>query len=139
MKYVQAIAPAVIKDAASFTATEIDTLGFDYLTLVFLFGATDIAMAALKVQESDVSGSGYADIDGADFTAALPAADADGKNAGVHINLQNRKRYIKVVATAGDGAAGTYMAALGILSRPHTVPSTAEGRGMAAGELIVVS
>ena len=141
LKFVQAIQPGVIKDNAAFTGEVIDTLGFNYLTLVFMFGATDIAMAVLKVTECDTSGGSYTDVDGADFSspAALPDADADGLNAGVHINMINRKRFIKVAATAGDGAAGTYLAALAVLSRAETVPSTAASRGLDAGELIVIS
>lgn len=141
LKFVQAISPGVIKDNAAFTGEVIDTLGFDYLTLVLLLGATDIAMAVLKVTECDTSGGTYVDITGADFSvspATLPSATDDNKNFGVHINLQNRKRYIKIAATAGDGSAGTYAAALGILSRAKTVPSDATSRGLSQ-DLTVVS
>src|SRR6185369_3701783 len=107
MKYVQAIAPAVV-DGATATAIPVDTLGFEYLTLIISLCVADDALTALKVQESDVSGSGYTDIDDADFAvdSTLPTALEDGLLFGAFVNLQNRKRYIKLVATAGSAGAG---------------------------------
>lgn len=140
MKFVQAIKPGAIVDNAAFTGEVIDTLGFNYLSVVAQFGALDIAMAALKLIECDTSGGSYTDIDGANFATdgTLPTATDDGKLFGWHINLQNRKRFVKVAATGGDGAAGTYLAAIGVLSRAETVPSEAVGRGFSQ-DLTVVS
>lgn len=139
MKYVQAIAPAVV-DGATATAIEVDTLGFEYLTIILQLGVMDDALTALKLTESDVSGSGYTDVDDADFStdSTLPTAGEDGKNFGFHVNLQNRKRYMKVVATAGATGAGAAMAALAILSEAKIVPSDVTGRGLLR-EVIVVS
>src|SRR6185369_3362165 len=113
MKYVQAIAPAVV-DGATATAIAVDTLGFEYLALIISLGAADDALTALKVTESDVSGSGYTDVDDADFSSdsTLPTAGEDGLVFGAFINLQNRKRYIKLVATAGSTGAGVAISAL---------------------------
>jgi len=125
-KFVQVIAPAAIVDNASFTTAEIDTLDYDYATIVFNLGATDIAMAALKVQESDTSGSGFADIDGLDMNgdtaidgnaAALPSADDDNSVIVFQVDLRGRKRYLDLVATAGNGATGTYGSAVAILTK----------------------
>ena len=66
VKVVNVTPPAAIKDNASFATTTIDTLGFNKVAIYFALGATDIAMTALMVQESDDSGmSGAADITGA--------------------------------------------------------------------------
>ena len=139
MKYVQAIAPAVV-DGATATAIAVDTLGFEYLALIISLGVADDALTALKVTESDVSGSGYTDVDDADFSAdsSLPAATEDGLLFGAFINLQNRKRYIKVVATAGATGAGVAISALAILSEAKIVPSDAESRGLER-EVTVIS
>ena len=72
-KYFVVTPPAAVVNNASFTTAAIDTKGFAHLQIVCLFGAMDIAMVALKVQESDDSGmSGAADITGlvggTDFT-----------------------------------------------------------------------
>lgn len=125
-KFVQVIEPAAITDASSFTTNEIDTLDFDYATIVFNLGATDIAMTALKVQESDTSGSGFADITGLDMdgdtaidgvAAALPSATDDSSLVVFQVDLRGKKRYLDLVATAGDGAAGTFGSAVAILTK----------------------
>jgi hypothetical protein len=129
--------PAAILDNASATTSVIDTLGFNYCTIYVLLGATDIAMAALKVQESDAAASGTAltsgaDISGLDYSAALPDASADNTIRAFDIDLRGRKRYLDVVATAGDGSAGTYITIWAELSRGEEVPVTAAQRGLAA-------
>lgn len=138
-KYLQITPPAAIVDNAAFTTNTIDTIGYDYCTIVVGFGAMDIAMAALKVQESNDSGmSGAADVTGlvygtstnsAGSTSTLPSATSDNTLFAFHIDLKARKRYLDVVATGGDGAAGTFMAAFAILSRGEVAPSTAALRG----------
>lgn len=128
------INPQAIVDNATWTDTEIDTLGYDYATIYYHIGATDIAMAALKVQESDTSGSGAADITGADFStspATLPAATDDNKIFIVHLDLRKRKRYLTSVATAGNGTAGTFLSSLCVLSRGSIGASTAALQGAA--------
>lgn len=135
-KFVNVTPPAAIVDNASYTTNEIDTLGYDYCTIICSLGATDIAMAALKVQESDTSGSGYADITGATFASALPSATDDNKMYAFYIPLQGRKRYLDLVATAGDGTTGTFMSAIAILSRAEQTPSSATARGL-GGQVIL--
>lgn len=140
-KYVNAVIPVAIKDNASWTGTEIDTLGYDYLEIAVLLGATDIAMAALKVGEYDTTGgdSGtYDDITGLVFgtsvnsagsTSTLPSATDDDKIFLFNIDLKGRKRFLKLTATAGDGSTGSYLAAIGRLTQAEKVPSTAAQYG----------
>ena len=65
VKIVSITPPAAIVDNASFTTAAVDTIGFGKVAIVFSLGATDIAMTALKLQESDDSGmSGATDITG---------------------------------------------------------------------------
>ena len=64
-KVVNVTPPAAIVDNASFVTNAIDTAGFGKLAIYFSLGATDIAMAALKLQEADASNlSDAADITG---------------------------------------------------------------------------
>lgn len=146
-KIVAVTPPAAIVDNASYTTTAIDTFGFNKLKVVVYLGATDIAMTALKLQESDDSGmSGAADIDGAVFgtstnpdtgsASTLPSATDDNKFFVFFVDLKGRKRYIDLVATAGDGSAGTYMAAYAELYDALTVPNTAAERGAAANLIV---
>lgn len=140
VKYVNVIPPVAIKDNASWTTTQIDTLGYDYCTIVVNLGATDIAAAALKVQESDTDGSNFADVTGLVYgtstdalsgsTSALPTAGNDDKIFAFEIDLAGRKRYLDLVATAGNGTAGTYASAIAILSRADNTPRTATERNL---------
>lgn len=139
-KFVPITPPGAIVDNASYTTAEIDTDGFDYCQVYCFLGATDIGMVALKVQESDTTGTGFADVSGATFdggtdiagaTAALPADDDDDSAFVFELDLRHRERFLDLVATAGDGASGTFMAAFAILSRANKTPLTAAEMGAA--------
>ncbi|HXG66982.1 MAG TPA: hypothetical protein VNO70_17905 [Blastocatellia bacterium] len=139
VKFVSVTPPEAIRDNSSWATAEIDTKGFDYATILVYLGATDIAMAALKLQESDTSGSGFADVSGADFSvspATLPSATDDNKLFAIFVDLTKRKRYLDLVMTAGDGATGTFAVALAILSRAEEAPNSASERGLSQ-QLIV--
>jgi hypothetical protein len=134
-KIVTITNPGAIVDNAAFTTATIDTRGFLVVTIVLLLGALDVALAALKLRESDADDmSGAADVAGADFSVApatLPAATDDNKLYAIQVDMRGRKRYIDLTLTGGDGAAGTYAAAFAILSNPQEAPSDATGRGFA--------
>jgi WD40 repeat protein len=137
-KFVMVTAPGAIVDNASLTTTSIDTKGFDYCDIFVLLGATDIAMAALKVSESD-DDSSYTDITGADFSvspATLPSASADNTAVHVGVDMRGRKRYLDVTATGGDGTAGAYITVIAFLSRAEQAPVTATNRGL--GQSLIV-
>lgn len=137
-KLVGITPPAAIIDDASATTAEIDTLGFDYCQIVVYLGATDIAMTALAVTESDTAGSGHANVTGliwgtssniAGSTSTLPSATDDNKFFVADIDLRGRKRYLDLTATIGNGAAGTYFTAFAVLSRKEGGITTAAERG----------
>lgn len=120
VKVVNFCPPGAVVDAADFTTTAIDTAGFGKCAIFFSLGATDIAMGALKLQQSDDSGmSGAADITGAVYGAsgapALPSATDDNKVYAFHVSLQGKKRYLDLVATAGNGSVGTYGSGIAVL------------------------
>jgi len=139
-KLVAITPPGAIVDDASYTTAAVDTKGFAFARIVVLLGATDIAMVALKVQESDDSGmSGAADITGAVFgtstndagsTSTLPSATDDNKFFVFEIDLKGRKRYLDLVATAGNGSAGTYLTAFAELLEADNVPTSAAQKGV---------
>ena len=56
----------------------------------------------------------------------------DGKFFTFFVDLQGRKRYIDLVATAGDGSAGTYLTAWAELFVGNDNPENATERGLAA-------
>jgi hypothetical protein len=138
-KWVSVTPPAAIVDNASLTTATVDTAGYAYARFFLYLGAMDIAMTALKVQESDDSGmSGAADITGLVYgtssgisgsASSLPSATDDNKCFVFEIDLRGRKRYLDLVATCGDGTAGTYATAFCLLSRASDAPVTAAERG----------
>lgn len=140
-KFVSVTPPAAIVDNASFTTAAINTAGYDYANIYVYFGAMDIAMTALKVQESDDSGmSGAADVTGlvygtstnkAGSTSSLPSATADNTCYCFSIDLRGRKQYLDVVATGGDGTTGTYMTCFAFLGKSEMSVDTAAQRGLA--------
>lgn len=138
VKVVPVTNPVAIKDNVAWVTTEVDTLGFEYAVFYVMLGASDIAMAVFKLQESDTSGSGMADVTGAIFgtsnntggsTSTLPSATDDDLIFAIEVDLKARKRYLDLSITAGDGALGTYAAAWCMLSRAKQVPNTAAERG----------
>lgn len=138
-KFVALTPPAAIVDNAAYTTAAVDTAGFRKLQILVLLGATDIAVAALKVQESEASDmTGAVDVTGlvvgtslniAGATSALPSATDDNKFMLFEVDLRGRMRYLDLAATAGDGSTGTYLTAIAILSDPVECPKTAAQRG----------
>ena len=137
-KFVMITAPAAIVDDASLTTTEVDTAGWDYARVCVVVGATDIAMTALAVTESDTAGSGHANVTGlvygtstnvAGSTSSLPSATDDNKCFVFEIDLRNRKRYLDLTATVGNGAAGAFVMAFALLSRGDEQKQDAASRG----------
>lgn len=138
-KVLAVINPVAINDNTSWTTTEVDTQGFEHATFYFMLGANDIAVAVLKLQESDTSGSGMTDITGAVFgtsnndtgsASTLPSSDDDNLIFAIDLDLKNRERYLDLTATNGNGSVGGFAAAWCVLSRGHEVPMTAADRNM---------
>lgn len=130
--------PVAIVDNGSWTTVEVDTKGWDYAQIYVMLGATDIAVAAMAVTESDVSGSGHANVTGlvsgtsnniAGSTSTLPSATNDNKIFGFDIDLRYRKRYLDLTLTGGDGTVGAFAVAWCVLSRGEKAPVTAAQRG----------
>jgi hypothetical protein len=131
-KFVSITPPAAIVDNAAFTTASIDTRGYKYMVVIAFFGAMDIAMAALKLQQSDTDGS-YADVTGGDFSVSgtLPSATADNTAVAWFVDLKGKKRYFDVSATGGDGTAGTYLTVVALLFDAEETPNTVAERGLA--------
>ena len=144
-RYVMLTPPAAIVDNAAFTTIALDTRGFGYVEILVMVGALDIAVATLKIQESDTISDANTltagtDVTGAVFgtstndagiTSILPTATDDNKIYKFEIDTKGRKRYLDVAMTGGDGSAGTFAMVLAKLSRGEQVPTTATQKGMA--------
>ena len=96
-------------------------------------------MAQLRVMESDTKtdattlGGVPVEVKAA---AALPGAGDDGKSFVFGLDLRApRQRYLQLQATAGDGAAGTYLSAVAI-GQPARASSEASVRNLAFAEYV---
>ena len=140
-------APNAKVNNASFTTNVLDTQGFRYAKIYFMIGAIDATMTTLKLQESDGKSSATAldgnavDIVGTrigtDNSDAYPAATSTlptSSNTNVivafEVDLRPRKRYLQLVATSGNGAAGVYGVAWAELSRGEQTPTTAADKNL---------
>jgi hypothetical protein len=125
-KFQKMIVP-IDTTGATATDVEVDTLGFDYLTVIVQLGNVAANMTALKLQESDTTAASEADFTGGAFTAPTAAA-GDNDVLVAFVDLRKRKRFISIVATGGAGA--TLISAIGILSRAEVTPTSATERGI---------
>lgn len=105
---------------AAAQSTVIDTREWDHGHVTLLFttvagSASDIT--TITVQESDASGSGYANITGAVFTDI--DTDSDGATEIASIQLRGRKRYLRLNFTGG-GSNDAPLLIYAILSGPRT-------------------
>lgn len=110
------------------TDAECDTTGYDYMTVYVRTGNVAADMTALKLQESDASGSSEADISGGSWATLPLGTGGDNTTRVAFIDLRKRKKYISLVATAGSGA--TLIDAFGILSRAEVSPNDVTTRGV---------
>lgn len=132
-KVVAVTNPVAINDNTAYTTNEVDTLGFRFVSFYIMFGAMDIAVAVLKLNEGDVSGSANTLVPGTDFSvspATLPSATDDNHIFAIHVDMKGRKRFLDLQFTAGDGAAGTFACAWAVLSRAEAAPASAAARGL---------
>jgi hypothetical protein len=120
---------AVAVDGGSYTH-EIDTYGADYVSVDVVystFTATSTAYASvLKVQQSDVAGSGQTDVPGLTVTATA------GRTTGTHVarfnvDMRGKKRYITVV---GNPAKPATVASVARLSKLEDEPYDATTAGV---------
>jgi hypothetical protein len=114
---------------------EIDTLGFEYLSVdvaISPFATVTASYAnVLKLQQSDTAGSGQADVSG--MAAVIGAGSTTGANVGAvarfNLDLKGVRRYVTVVCTPG-GTAAVAVASSARLARGVEMPITASGAGV---------
>lgn len=99
---VTALSPAV--QAATVNGVAVDTKGFGSVAFVLSTGAiVSAGDFGAKLQESDVSGSGYTDVDPADLVGTFEAtATAD---AAEKVSYIGHKRYARLVLTKAGGTS----------------------------------
>lgn len=111
---------------------EIDCIGADYASIDVVYSAfsatTSSYASVLKLQQSDTSGSGQADVSG--YTVTAGAGATTGSNGAVcrfNVDLRGKKRYLTVVTTPGNAAT---VATVARLSKLEEMPITAAAMGV---------
>jgi len=119
----QTIAPQSIASGAAVDGTGVDCAGYETLLAVIEVGLATTGNITVKLQESsDNAGSDpYADI----TSATTPAVSDTGDNEPylIDVNLSERERYIRAVATAAGGGTVVCGATL-ILAKGRHAPPT---------------
>lgn len=116
----------------------IDTLGYAYASVDVVFepaaATTDAICRALKIEESDASGSGYADVaslvgnGSAGFAIPTSGSRTAGSNVvRLNIDLRGRRRYLRVNATP---VAASVVASVVRLGRGEVGASDAASSGV---------
>ena len=119
--------------------TYVDTLGFNFLRVLFITGVITASApigstaegTAPLVEECDTAGGSYTAVSGAALADAI-ADDEDGKLFAIDIDLtKSHKRYMKVQAPhVGDGTPGASLCITAQLWRPEIGPMNAAGQGL---------
>lgn len=144
-KKVIVTAPGALAKNGSLTCNVIDTAGYDSVSIDVVLGTTDVAITALKIQESDAKSSATALTSGADVTglvwgtsnniagsaSTLPASTDGTKIFRFEVDTRYRKRYLLPVVTVANGTNGAYVTLVAELSRAETSPVVAADRGCA--------
>jgi len=111
---------------------EIDTYGADYASIDVVFStftaATTSYASVLKLQQSNTSGSGQADVSGFTITAGAGATTGStGAVARFNVDMRGKSRYLTVVATPGNASTIATVARLG---KQEDMPITAADMGV---------
>lgn len=137
IKWKNVTPPGAIVDNAAFTTASMDIKDTVSWAFLVCLGGLDIAVAVMKLQESD-NDSSYSDVSGADFSVSpltLPSATDDNKLYLITGSSNGRKRYLDLSLTGGDGSSGSYISVLaGTL--PKIKPDTAAERGVAQQAIV---
>jgi hypothetical protein len=128
-RVVAELPTAAVGATATATLT-IDTLGYDHasVTVIRASNASTVFANAVKVEESDSSGSGYSDVTalvgGGTGGFAIPAVTATASAAVLKMDIDTKakKRYLRVSYTPGASAT---VAIVGRLGRPEVSPENA--------------
>lgn len=126
-KYAALLAPISVNGTAA-TTTELDTLGYDYVTVIVQAGSLGATMDELSLTHSDTAGSGHAAITGGTWTDPVGTTD-NGKIFVAFLDMRKLKRYVKL--TADPGAGATLLSALAVLTNAEVSPTSVTERGVA--------
>ena len=132
---VVADVPAAAVGSTATAQLVIDTIGYDHASITVLraSNASTVFANAVKVEESDASGSNYSDVTalvgGGTGGFSIPAVSATGSVSVLKIDVDTKakKRYLRVNYTPGASANVAIVARLG---RAEVSPENASQAGV---------
>ena len=132
---VAAELPAAAVGSTATAQLVIDTIGYDHASITVLraSNASTVFANAVKVEESDASGSNYSDVTalvgGGTGGFSIPAVSATGSVSVLKIDVDTKakKRYLRVNYTPGASANVAIVARLG---RAEVSPENASQAGV---------
>ncbi len=108
---VPLVLAAPVARTSTYTGTAIDLLDYEGFGLFVLNASAATAGTSptldCKLQESDVSGSGFADITGATYTQVTSVSGTAGAQK-LALNVSNLKRYVRLIGTFGGTNTPTF-------------------------------
>ncbi len=127
--------PAAAVGSTATAQLVIDTIGYDHASITVLraSNASTVFANAVKVEESDASGSGYSDVTalvgGGTGGFSIPAVSATGSVAVLKLDVDTKakKRYLRVNYTPG---ASANVAIVARLDRAEAAPENASQAGV---------
>lgn len=133
------VSPQAIKDNTEFVGSKgstprtVDTvlngIKANSAMVVVYLGATDIAMATMKVYDSP-DNSTYTALVNFATDGTLPSATDDNGFFAFYLDLRNADRYLQIELIPGNGTAGTFAVAFAILGDIVQAPSNDTERGL---------
>ena len=116
IKDVVAINIQAIASDTTTAGVEIDTQGFNSCTFVMQTGAVTAGDATLLIQDSDTSGSGYANVDDDFLSGTEASTKLDTANTVSSIGYVGKKRYVKA-SVVTDNSADLTVGAVALLAK----------------------
>lgn len=139
LRFAGMVSPQAIKDNTEYVGSKgstprtVDTvlngIKANSAIVVVHVGATDIAMATMKVYDSP-DDSTYTALVDFDTDGTLPSATDDNGFFAFYLDLRNADRYIQIELIPGNGTAGTYAVAFAILGDLAQSPDNDTERGL---------
>lgn len=114
---------------------------FNQVTVVVFLGTTDIALNAMKMQDS-ADGVTGTDVTGVVFgtgaAPSLPSATDDNKT--YILSVSNKRRYVKPVVGALDGTVGAAVTVMAFLDNPGnaTLADLIAGARPTTGQEVII-
>lgn len=123
---VKALASATVQTGTT-NGLAVDTgvFGNNFRDVLFIVhsGALTDGSYAVTVEESDVSGSGYAAVDSSRVLGSLPTFALTDDNVWNSFGVRPTKRYVRLVVTATGATTGGVLAATAVLGNGGNSPA----------------